>query len=113
MQAETWEKLNGTGWGEEVLSESANPSTTFGGPPPFAREALDVPEFMLSDYYTVSTVVPVAAYRAQGMGRVKRRQHLQEKHERQFVNGLFWFLVGVGAFVLLGNLGLKLADLMA
>ena len=95
MQAETWEKLNGTGWGE------------------ITRQELNVPEFMLSDYHTVSMVVPVAAYRAQGMGRVKRRQHLQEKHERQFVNGLFWFLVGVGAFVLLGNLGLKLADLMA
>lgn len=95
MKAETWEKLNGTGWGEKPEKD------------------LQVPEFMLADYYTVSTVVPVAAYRAQGMGRVKHRQHLQEKHERQFINGLFWFLVGVGAFVLLGNLGLKLADLMA
>ena len=40
MQADTWEKLNGTGWGEEVLSESANPSTTFGGPPPFRQGRL-------------------------------------------------------------------------
>ena len=95
MQAETWEKLNGTGWGE------------------IPRQELNVPEFMLSDYYTVSTVVPVAAYRAQGMGRVKHRQHRRDRQVRHVVNGVFWFLVGVGAFVALGNLGLKLADLMA
>ena len=95
MRAETWEKLNGTAWGE------------------IPRQELNVPDFMMSDYHTVSLVVPVSAYRAQGMGRVKHRQRMNEKRVRHVVNGVFWFLVGVGAFVAIGNLGLWLADKLA
>ena len=39
MRAETWEKLNGSGWGQ-LLSEDANPSTIYDGSPPFAGEAM-------------------------------------------------------------------------
>lgn len=92
MKAETWEKLNGTGWGE------------------IPRQELNVPEFMLSDYHTVSMVVPVAAYRAQGMGRVKRAQHLRDRQVRHVVNGVFWFLVGVLAFAGICNVFMLAAD---
>lgn len=88
-------RLNGTGWGE------------------MPRQELNIPEFMLSDYRTVSMIVPVSAYRAQGMGRAKRAQHLRDRRVRHVVNGVFWFLVGVGAFVLVSNLFLWLADKMA
>lgn len=118
MQAETWEKLNGMGFGEIAAAKRQVPC---GNSLPQSAEqtapssdgALQIPEFMRSDYISVSTVVPVSAYRAQGMGRVKRAQHLRDRRVRHVVNGVFWFLVGVGAFVLVSNLFLWLADKMA
>ena len=107
MSPENWEKLNGTGWGD-LLCEDANPTTIFDGPPPLAGAALtvEIPAFMYET--TQSVLVPASVYRAQGMGRVKREAHRREKNIRHLVNGVFWSLVGFGAFALIVNLADKI-----
>ena len=102
MKAETWELLNGSGWGEQ------NPSTADAVPLPLAREVgtVEVPMFMFET--TQSVLVPAAAYRAQGVGRVKRAEHQREKQVRHVVNGVFWCLVGFGVFALILNLADKI-----
>lgn len=104
MKAENWEKLNGSGWGEQ------NPSTAT--PSPLTREVgtVEIPMFMYEAKQSV--LVPAAVYRAQGVGRVKRAQHRWDKRVRHVVNGVFWFLVGVAGFAGVCNLALRLADLL-
>lgn len=75
-------RLNGTGWGE------------------MPQQELNIPEFMLSDYRTVSMVVPVSAYRAQGMGRAKRQERANKKQRRNFKNGIAYMGMMVGALIL-------------
>lgn len=75
-------RLNGTGWGE------------------MPQQELNIPEFMLSDYRTVSMVVPVSAYRAQGMGRVKHQMRAEKKQRRNFKNGIAYMGMMVGALIL-------------
>ena len=118
MKAETWEKLNGMVFGEVGCSETANPSTIFDGPPPLAGEAMrtindrtydgeiNIPGFMYET--TQSVLVPAAAYRAQGVGRLKHAEHQREKQVRHVVNGVFWSLVGFGVFALILNLADKI-----
>lgn len=71
-------RLNGTGWGE------------------MPQQELNIPEFMLSDYRTVSMVVPVSAYRAQGKGRVKHQMRAEKKQRRDFKNGIAYIGMMVG-----------------
>ena len=75
-------RLNGTGWGE------------------MPRQELNIPEFMLSDYRTVSMIVPVSAYRAQGMGRAKRQVRAEKKQRRDFRNGIAYIGMMVGLLAL-------------
>lgn len=89
MKAETWEKLNGTGWGDEPQRDDME---------------LDIPAFMFET--TQSVLVPAAAFEHRGKGRVKHMQHVKEKRVRDVVNGVFWFFVVVAVFALLINLGL-------
>lgn len=106
MKAETWELLNGSGWGQ-LLSETANPSDNgeaVATSP--CRGGLEVPAFMYET--TQSVLVPAAAYRAQGVGRVKHAEHQREKQVRHVVNGVFWCLVGFGVFALILNLADKI-----
>lgn len=84
MRADTWEKLNGTGWGEQ------NPSTADAVSLPLAREVdtVEIPMFMFET--TQSVLVPASAYRAQGMGRVKRQERAEKKQRRDFKNGIVY-----------------------
>lgn len=75
-------RLNGTGWGE------------------MPQQELNIPEFMLSDYRTVSMVIPVSAYRAQGMGRAKRQERANKKQRRNFKNGIAYMGMMVGALII-------------
>lgn len=88
MRAETWEKLNGTGWGQ-LLSEDANPSDNgeaVATSP--CRGGLEIPMFMFET--TQSVLVPASAYRAQGMGRAKRQERAEKKQRRDFRNGIVY-----------------------
>lgn len=76
--------LNGTGWGELPRQE----------------QELLIPDFMSSDYKTYSLVVPHSAYRAQGMGRVKRQVRQEQKRKRDLINGLFFTGASFGLLVL-------------
>ena len=96
MKAETWELLNGSGWGDEPRAINDRP---YDG-------EINIPWFMFET--TQSVLVPAAAYRAQGVGRVKRLEHQREKQIRDVVNGVFWCLVGFGVFALILYLGDKI-----
>lgn len=114
MRPETWEKLNGSGWGD-LLYEGAAPSTTFAAKDNDIEHkdpdmGLNVPGFMYET--TQSVLIPAAAYYARGKGSVKRAQHRWDKQVRHVVNGVFWFLVGVAGFAMVCNLALRLADLL-
>ena len=94
MRADTWEKLNGTGWGQK------NPSTADAVPLPLAREVdtVEIPMFMYET--TQSVLVPASAYRAQGMGRVKRQERAEKKQRRDFRNGIVYTGLMFGLLVL-------------
>ena len=96
MKAETWELLNGSGWGDDPLAITDRP---YDG-------EINIPGFMFET--TQSVLGPAAAYRAQGVGRVKHAEHQREKQVRHVVNGVFWCLVGFGVFALIVNLADKI-----
>lgn len=79
--------LNGTAWGE--LPES---------------DGIEIPEFMRNYQYNGRIHVPVSAYCGQAMGRVKSEQRRAQKEKRDFINGVFWCLVGFGIFAAVVNL---------
>jgi len=87
MKAETWNLLNGQGFGEL----------------PERDMELEIPEFMVTRAYAVPEV-PVSAYCGQAAGRVKRRQHMTERNHRRSKNATFWMAVGFGLLVLAVNL---------
>lgn len=98
MRTETWEKLNGTCWGDDPRAIS---DCTYNG-------ELEIPAFMFEP--TQSVLVPAAAFRAQGVGRVKHARRMEQKQVRDVVNGVFWMLAGVGAFAAVCKVAMLLAD---
>lgn len=98
MKAETWEELNGTGWGQ-LLSEDANPSDngeTVATSP--CRGGLEIPMFMFET--TQSVLVPASAYRAQGVGRARKKERAEKKQRRDFINGIAYVALAFGLLVL-------------
>ena len=112
MKAETWELLNGMGFGDAphgAQMQNAECRMQNSGSDACASQRYDellIPGFMFET--TQSVLVPAAAYRAQGVGRVKRLAHQREKQIRDVVNGVFWSLVGFGVFALILYLGDKI-----
>lgn len=78
MRAETWELLNGTGWGDDLRTINDRPY----------EGEIEIPGFMFET--TQSVLVPASAYRAQGMGRVKRQERAEKKQRRDFKNGIVY-----------------------
>lgn len=93
MRPDFWEMMNGQCFGDD----------------PFAEETeyeLEVPSFMCYQPKPqfMNYDIPVSAYCGQAVGRVKRRQHMEQKEHRKLVNGAFWTMVGFGLLVLAVNL---------
>lgn len=78
MRAETWELLNGSGWGDDLRTINDHP---YDG-------EIEIPMFMFET--TQSVLVPASAYRAQGMGRAKRQERAEKKQRRDFRNGIVY-----------------------
>lgn len=78
MRAETWELLNGSGWGDDLRTIN---DRSYDG-------EIEIPMFMFET--THSVLVPASAYRAQGMGRVKRQERAEKKQRRDFRNGIVY-----------------------
>lgn len=74
-------RLNGTGWGEVSVD----------------RE-VQIPMFMYET--TQSVLVPAAAYRAQGVGRMKRQARAEKKQRRDFKNGIAYVALMFGLLAL-------------
>lgn len=110
MQSETWQLLNGYGFGDDPYrdGESIVPCNDIEHKDP--DMGLNVPGCMYET--TQSVLIPASAYYARGKGSVKRAQHRWDKRMRHVVNGVFWFLVGVAGFAMVCNLALRLADLL-
>ncbi len=90
MRAENWELLNGTGWGDEPQRDDVGIVTYEG--------ELEIPGFMFET--TQSVLVPAAAFRAQGMGRVKRQERAEKKQRRDYKNGIAYVSLMFGLLVL-------------
>lgn len=91
MKAENWKLLNGSGWGDEPQAINDRPCDV----------ELDIPSFMFETAQSV--LVPAAAYRAQGVGRVKHQIRAEKKQRRDFRNGIVYIGMMVG-FLALANL---------